>query len=580
MKVNYNWLQSYIAEPLPEPAALAEKIIFGAFEVENMDEIRAGSMILDVKTLPDRNHDGLSHRGIAREIAGLLGLTLVDVTAHYKIPTTVPTQLQVNVQTDLCTRYMARIIRGVQVGVSPQWITDYLQSIGVPSVNNIVDAYNIVMYDCGQPCCISDLAKIPSCLGGVPVGRGGIELPVNSVVYPYDQVITDTTTDIVLHIGTFDATAVRKQSRELNIPFDVTKRFENELTPELCSYAMTQLSALIAEMCPDAIFEEIVDVYPDPVTQRHVSFTTDYINTRLGTMISTDKIEKILDQYGYEYALDTETFTVAVPHERLDIVHDYDMVEEIGRVYGYNNIEPQLLLVRPITHDENYLKISAVKSDLISKGFYEVYTYTFTKKGDYEVARAATDKSALRTNLLTGLEESYEMNRLNKDFLEIDQLKIFEVGNVFTKSGELTHVAWMDGKQAIEMSIDEYVMQNNLTTSSSLTLPQGKGTKQFTPWSSFPSITRDVAVWVSSDVSADTVRDMILPLCGQYLIRGPRLFDTFSKPALSGVEGGGKTSYAFRMVFQASDKTLTEPDIAPIIENIYKALQNAGYEIR
>lgn len=568
MKVNYNWLQSYIAEPLPEPAVLAEKIIFGAFEVENMDEIRAGSMILDVKTLPDRNHDGLSHRGIAREIAGLLGLTLVDVTAHYKIPTTVPTQLQVNIQTDLCTRYMARIVREVQVGVSPQWTTDYLQSIGVPSVNNIVDAYNIVMYDCGQPCYISDMASLNS-----------NTVSVNSVAYPYEQVITDTTTDIVLHIGTFDAIAVRKQSRELNIPFDVTKRFENELTPELCSYAMTELSALIAEMCPDAVFEEIVDVYPDTVTQRHVSFTTDYINTRLGTTISTDEIEKILDQYGYEYALDTETFTVAVPHERLDIIHDYDMVEEIGRVYGYNNIEPQLLPVRPITHDENYLKISAVKSDLISKGFYEVYTYTFTKKGDYEVARAATGKSALRTNLLTGLGESYEMNRLNKDFLEIDHLKIFEVGNVFTKSGELTHVAWMDGKQAIEMGIDEYVTNSSLAITGAA-LGEDFKNKQFTPWSSFPSITRDVAVWVPSNVSADTVRDMILPLCGQYLIRGPRLFDTFSKPALSGVEGDSKTSYAFRMVFQASDKTLLESDITPIIENIYKALQNAGYEIR
>lgn len=126
-------------------------------------------------------------------------------------------------------------------------------------------------------------------------------------------------------------------------------------------------------------------------------------------------------------------------------------------------------------------------------------------------------------------------------------------------------MAWINGKESGEMNIDEYIIEGDAE------LPVLKN-NQFIPWSEYPAITRDVAVWVPSDISVEDVREMILPLCGQYLVRGPRLFDTFSKD--------GKTSYAFRMVFQAPDKTLTESDITPIIENIYTSLQNAGYEIR
>jgi phenylalanyl-tRNA synthetase beta subunit len=560
MKINYNWLQSYIAEPLPAPIELAEKIIFGAFEVENMDEIEAGSTILDIKTLPDRNHDCLSHQGVAREVAGLLGLTLNDMSQYYKIPDAVPTQLQVQINTPLCHRYMARIVRGITVGTSPDWVVEHLQSIGVTSVNNIVDAYNIVMYDCGQPCFISDLKSL-----------NNNTLSVDSVVYPYNQVPTDQTTDIVLHIGNFNATAVRKQSHELNIPADVTKRFENEITPELCSYAMTELSALVAEMCPEAVFEEIVDMYPSPVSQSHVVFTMDYINTKLGTTLSSTDISGILDRYAYEYAQEGDTFTVAVPYERLDITGPHDMVEEIGRVYGYNNITPQMLPVTPVVQNDTYTKIQAIRADMISKGYYEVYNYTFTKKGDYEVARGPVGKSALRTKLLPGLEISYEMNRLNKDFLEIDNMKIFEIGSVFPSTGEVVHVAWMDGKQKFEMSIDEYVTTNNLSPETVLELP-GFNNVQFTEWSDYPGVSRDVAVWVPEGVTMESVQDIINKHTGQYLVRGPRLFDTFTKD--------GKTSYAFRMVFQAQNKTLSESDITPIMENIYTALRDAGYEIR
>ncbi len=577
MKISYNWIQSYIAEPLPEPAELAEKIIFGAFEVEEI-KVFGDDTVFEIKTLPDRNHDCLSHQGIAREIAGLLGLTFRDMTPFYTVPVSVPTKLKLDIQTSDCHRYMARVVRGITVGPSHDWVVKHLTSIGIPSINNIVDAYTIVMYDCGQPCFISDLKK-----------HSDQNLNITNLMYPYDSAVDESTTDIIIHSANFDAIAVRKNAKKMGIDFEVAKRYENEITPELASFAMLEISALIAEMCPDAVFEEIVDVYPNPVGQRHVSFTTKYINARLGSRITVAEIETILNNYGYEYALDGETFTVAIPFNRIDITGAYDMVEEIGRVYGYNTIDAVLpdLKAEPLSpsdsspkvgepnlrlNDSVYTKIQTIKTDLISQGYHEVMNYSFTKRGDYDVARGPVGKSALRTNLSDGLKLSYEMNRLNKDLLEIDDMKVFEIGTVFQSSGETINVAYIDKQGITETSISEYIVHDISPKTSPTIGDEVEPFVQFKPWSDYPAITRDVAVWVLEGITAETVTHLITQYTGEYLVRGPRLFDTFSKD--------GKTSYAFRMVFQSFEKTLSESDITPIMDTIYTALSDAGYEIR
>ena len=136
MKISYNWLQSHIAEPLPKPADLAEKIIFGAFEVEETEQI-GNDTVFEIKVLPDRAHDCLSHQGIAREVAGLLGLAFKDATDLYKVPISIPTNLKIDVQTNLCRRYMGRIIRNVKIGPSQDWMKTFLESIGQRSINNM-----------------------------------------------------------------------------------------------------------------------------------------------------------------------------------------------------------------------------------------------------------------------------------------------------------------------------------------------------------------------------------------------------------------------------------------------------------
>ena len=598
MKISYNWLQSYIAETLPEPEKLAEKIIFGAFEVEESEQV-GNDTVYEIKVLPDRAHDCQSHHGIAREVAGLLGLTFKDTNEYFKTIDGSATDLKIDIQTKLCRRYMGRIIRGVKIGPSPDWVKNYLEAIGQRSINNIVDATNLVMFDVGQPTHAFDAKKIYGNKiiiatvdqeTNVPILSGeSKQLLAGEMVIMDDKNILaiagvkggtkaevdENTTDILIEVANFDPVSVRKTARRLNILTDSAKRFENELTPERADLAMRELSALIMEMCPDATFEEVVDIYPNPVTQGHVQFSTGYINTRLGTDMSAEAITKILTSYNYEFAEDAGVFTVAVPFERIDITGPHDMIEEIGRAYGYNNIPATLpnLTTAPELNPE-FAKICAIKSDLISKGYHEVMNYTFVKKGDYEVARGAVGKSALRKNLIDGMKDSYEINRLNKELLEIDDMKIFEIGTVFAKSGEEFHIAYADKKGISEMTLDEYIEKNNLEISNnSYDIPEVTANLQnFVMWSEYPYIARDIAVWVPENISANTVQDLIRTNTGELLMKGPRLFDTFTKDE--------KTSYAFRMVFQSNTRTLVEQEITDIMNTITSNLQTEGWEVR
>jgi phenylalanyl-tRNA synthetase beta chain len=163
MKISYNWLQNHIEEKLPNPENLRETIIFHAFEVEDVEEktglpAQAGDTIFDIKVLPDRAHDCLSHAGVAKEVSGLLGLTLKNPSLS-ELPFT-PINTKVEIQNELVRRYMAIEMKGVKVGPSPDWLKNALESVGARSINNIVDATNLVLLDDGQPVHAFDKDKI------------------------------------------------------------------------------------------------------------------------------------------------------------------------------------------------------------------------------------------------------------------------------------------------------------------------------------------------------------------------------------------------------------------------------------
>lgn len=167
MKISRNWLQTYFANPLSDAATLADALTFHAFEIDGIEfrgDTSEKDAILDVKVTPNRGHDCLCHRGIAKEIAAILDIPLkTDPLKIQPILTPLTPSVQVAIiDPVLCPRYTAGYIRGVKVGPSPEWLVSALASMGQRSINNVVDATNFVMFNIGQPLHAFDAGKLSS----------------------------------------------------------------------------------------------------------------------------------------------------------------------------------------------------------------------------------------------------------------------------------------------------------------------------------------------------------------------------------------------------------------------------------
>ena len=618
MKISYNWLKWYVPE-LPPAEKLWDVFTFHLCEVESMDKTEDGDTIFDINILPNRAHDLLSHQGVAQELSALLDIEYKSPVEMYKIPPLRPhsaeaprgkqgsagqAQLQVTIESPLCRRYMGRIVRNVKVGPSPDWVVKHLESIGQKSINNVVDATNIVMFDCGNPTHVFDAKKIKdlrlkikepgasqsiSLLGGevkelqetdlvISDGEDAV-LAIAGVKGGTNAEVTSETTDIILEVANFDPVSTRRTGRRLSLFTDALKRFENDLSPVRAEYAMRELSATILEMCPDAVFEEIVDVFPDRDawnTSNKIGISVTDINNNLGTSFSADEIESVWKRMKFDYTRDGDDFVIFVPLLRFDLLGRHDLVEEVGRVLGYDRVDAKLPHI-PFTPrvNETMYRVLAARKKLAEDGYREVMTYSLVKKGPVEIARAPKGKEAMRSNLSDGLKSAFELNRLNAPYLEQSEIKVFEIGDVYPESGvEVTHVAWADKKGIQEMSLEEFTKEIVLGDLYDSVLPPTSNLQPltFAPWSTFPFIYRDISVWVPEGVESATVLQVIQENAGEFVVKGPTLIDSFTKD--------GRTSYAFRLVFQSSDRTLTDADILPHIENITQALIERGIEIR
>ncbi|MFC1721165.1 phenylalanine--tRNA ligase beta subunit-related protein [Patescibacteria group bacterium] len=349
MNVSYKWLQSYFKEPLPEVKELAEVLTFGAFEIEGVERVGDDWMI-DVDVLPNRAHDCLGHRGIAKEIGVLLQLPLkVKTNSKLQIQNS-KTDLEIDVQEpNLCRRYVGRKLNNIKVGASPDWLKEQLEAIGQKSINNIVDATNYVMFDLGQPLHAFDADKLD---GGIIVRKAvdgeqittldEKEVELNDkVLLIADEKdplaiagikggnkaeVDNDTVNLVLEAANFEPSNIRKTTRLVNIQTDSSKRFENEITPEFAGMAMEELTALILEIAgtDNTEVEEPADTYPRKVGEYKIGVSSEEINKLLGANISEKQIENILERFGF-------SFEKIVPIEKIKKIIDGG--ELIGKEY-------------------------------------------------------------------------------------------------------------------------------------------------------------------------------------------------------------------------------------------------------
>lgn len=354
-----------------------------------------------------------------------------------------------------------------------------------------------------------------------------------------------------------------------------------------------------------------VGILLDKDTVLHASSTKGKVI--IEKLSESDRFQNVTG-FGRVSGADKRRFTVTIPIERLDFNprrHKFlsagnpeDLIEEIGRIYGFDNLPSPR---PPKTGNEPEINKALYYSGVVRKilaklGFSEVQTYTFVPNGEVELENPmAEDKKFLRPNLSSGLAKSLELNEKNAPLLGLEQVKIFEIGKVFTMSGEYTSCALAVSEQKKNPARTALVaaraaLGKALGTDLEANPPSG-GIWEFDfdalvpklpepkeyevpesprviykPISQYPFALRDIAVFVPSGTDKSAVKKIIENEAGDLLVRND-LFDKFEK--------GGKISYAFHLVFQSYEKTLSDDELNEIMSRITGKLNGkTGWQVR
>lgn len=635
MKVSRKWLQKFFDTELPDTDILVDLLTLHAFEVDGVEKID-GDDVIDVKITPNRGHDCLSHRGVAKELGAILNIKITNDPLE-ETPSLEPESDKISVSVEdqaLCPRYIACYVEGVKVGPSPKWLKEKLEAVGGRSINNIVDVTNFVMLNIGQPLHAFDADKLSlkdgkyaiavrkakdgekmTALDGkeyelsssmlvIADGNSGNPLGVAGVKGGVLAQITEETKNIILESANFNGVSVRKTSQALKLRTDASHRFEQVITPKLSGYGMRSAVEMILkiasaedrEIIKKSIgFADIHLVFPE---QKNVKVSASQINNILGASISSDEIEGAFTRLGFDFSLNNGEYKVSVPFERLDISIAEDLVEEVARLVGYEKIIGTNLSPSEKTPEvnKNFYLSERLSEILISLGFSEIYTSVFrAEDGGRAVSnKVGGEKPNLRPRLADGVMESLLVNERNAPLFSLDDIRIFEIGKVFGSKEEFTNIAvgvagknskkiLEDAREQLSRVLGDFsekltvegnkiVLEIENLEKSTFSISgiskydkSAKPPTRYTPFSKYPFVARDIAVWTPEDVTAEKVENLIHAEAGD-LLSILTLFDQFKKD--------GKVSYAFHMVFQSFEKTLSDDEVNKIMDKVTISLNS------
>ena len=368
---------------------------------------------------------------------------------------------------DLCTRYTARVVKNIKLAPSPKWMQQRLMTAGIRPINNIVDITNYVMEEYGQPMHAYDLDTIAGskivvrtakdgeefvtldgqvrkldsqtlviCDGEKAVGLAGIMGGENSM-------ITDDVKTMLFEAATFDGTNIRKSTKRLGIRTDASGKFEKGLDPENALAAMNRACQLIEELGAGEVVGGVVDVYPNPVTRKRISFEPEKYNALLGTNVSREEMLQYFERLEVEY--DKDNNELIIPTFRQDLNRDADMAEEVARFFGYDNIPTTLpkgeTTMGKVSFEQRIEDVAGEIAQFC--GFSEAMTYSFESPKVFDKLKLEPDSSYRKTvvisnplgedfsvmrtlplnGMLTSLATNY--NRRNKN------VKLYEMAKVY-----------------------------------------------------------------------------------------------------------------------------------------------------
>lgn len=407
--------------------------------------------------------------GMAREAAATFGLKFNNVEPKItKEVDDIRDYLDVEIKnTDLCKRYVARMVKNIRIAPSPQWLRQRLASNGIRPINNVVDITNYVMEEFGQPMhafdydCIRghkiivDTAndgdvfttldgqerKLDKDILMINDAEGGI--CIAGIMGGENSKITDDVKTMVFECACFDGTNNRLSSKRLGLRTDASGKYEKGLDPENAMDAINRACELIEMLDAGDVIGGCIDVYPVKNEPKQIRFEPEKINSLLGTDISKEQQLEYFKPLGITY--DESTQMLTIPTFRQDLLRCCDIAEEVARFYGYNNI-PATLPSAGGTYghlSHEYVIQNDVRSSMLASGYSESMTFSFESPkvfdkmllSDDDSLRSCItimnplgeDYSIMRTSLFNGIMTSLatNYNRRNK------QAALFELANIY-----------------------------------------------------------------------------------------------------------------------------------------------------
>ena len=430
--------------------------------------------VVEFEITPNRP-DCLSVIGLARESAASFDRSLTVPTPVVEATNDgdkIENYLKVDIASELCPRYTARVVKNIKIEPSPMWLRMRLRASGVRPINNIVDITNYVMLEYGQPMHAFDykcldgshiivreaqadeqfksLDNIDHTLkeGMLVIADEKKAVALAGVMGGANSEITDDTRTVVFESANFNGASVRVTSRALGMRTEASSRFEKSIDVEATVPAIERACQLIQMLNAGTVVDGIIDAYPTPKAQRAIDFDYNKINKFLGTNLTEEYMVSVFEKLCFE----VKDGKVFVPSYREDVEGMQDLAEEVARIYGYNNIE-STNFVAQLTQGErtpHQQYDNLVRDTLCAMGLYEINTFSFISPKYYDKIRMPADdvrrNSVVITNPLgedtsvmrtTSIPSVLEVLAKNNN-LKNEDVAIYEVATIYIPDEDAT----------------------------------------------------------------------------------------------------------------------------------------------
>ena len=423
--------------------------------------------VFDLDVLPNRP-DGLSMLGVARDLSAKLGLPLQlpnPVVSEHGADTGAMVSVEI-LDDDLCGRFVARVITGLNEAQTPPWMAARLLAAGMRPISVAVDVSNYVMLELGQPSHAYDLAKVDGATlrvrraregeqvetldgvlrtlterDGVIADGGDTAIGVAGVMGGASTEISESTTDVLFEAAWWDPMSIAVSSAGLNLHSEASLRFKRGVDPEIAPLAALRFAELLGGITGARLHPGVVDEQGNLPAPQSIALRTDRVNLLLGTDLDTAQVRSLIDSIGFSSSDNGNgsSSLVDVPSWRLDCTSEVDLVEEVGRMHGFSSI-PKTVPTSPkagsLTPAQRRRR--RIRAALVGAGLSEAMPMPFLAPGDLQrcglsadglrVANPlAAEESVLRTSLLPGLLAAVSYNAARRT----RGVRFFEVARVF-----------------------------------------------------------------------------------------------------------------------------------------------------